>query len=290
MVYRILLICNYFSHGTTGLFVLKNLQSLGHSVFLWDARLFPSPPEGEFDISLTWTNNTVDVSKIKAKKKVLYYLEDSQYFKGTREGKGLEELIPHYDYFFTMNCLPGYEAMWLPMGTDNEIHFKLPEINDILPVIFIGTARDDNRIQFAKALQESLAQRNIPLVLMGNGWKDLNNILPKACYYEDFNTVVNQFKIVVNLHVGNESPSDKVHCIAGCGNALLLNDNKPAYRDCYPTAPVWDTIHDLMEKIIHYIEHEDERIKLVNEMQQTAYSKFSYLVQLEKLIKIIQEE
>lgn len=288
--YKILLICNYFQHGTTGLFIFKNLQQLGHCVFIWDPYIMKAPPNVEYDLSITWTNNIFEHSLIKAKKKVLYYLEDSSYFSLTREGKGIEEWIPFYDNYFTMNRLPGHEEHWLPMGSDKDIHYKLEEVNDVCPVIFIGTARDDNRINFARVLQETLAQLNIPLILMGNGWKELKNILPKVCYYDEFNSVVNQFKIAVNLHVGIESPSDKVHCITGCGNALLINDNKPAYRECYPMAPVWDTIPELIEKITYFLEHEEERVALVKGMQKLSYEKFSYFVQLDNLVKTVMGE
>lgn len=290
MKYRILLICRYFSLGTTALFVLKNLQQLGHNVFLWDTEIMSSPPEGDYDIALTWTNNIFDFSLVRAKKKVLYYLEDSDYYGQTSSslgnGKKIEEWLPFVDNYFTMNRLPGHESHWLPMGGDEEIHRTLNDFPNDNAVLFVGTARDDNRINFARLLQEELQKNNIPLYLMGNGWNE-SALSMGVRYFDNFNLIVNQFKIVVNLHMGKESPSDKVHCITACGKALLINDNKEAYRECYPMAPVWDTVPELVEKILYYLQHDTERINLVKEMQSRCHQDYCYRRQLERLIKTV---
>ncbi len=286
---KILLVANVFSEGCTGLLVLKNLNQMGHTVSIWDTRISVIPPPGEFDLSITWTNETPDISLIKSKIKILYYLEDTDYIGMIEDKYKIENQIRGYDYFYTMNLLQGYEDHWLPMGADEEVFYSItmPIMGDVL---FIGTARDDRRKKIITDIQQKLHEQNINLWVMGNGWEDTDHNVGKAYYFNNMAKIVNSFKIVINLHIYGNSPSDKVHNINGCGGALLINDSKQGYNLCYPNSPVWMAEDDLIEKIQYYLTHEDKRKEKVTELQNRANTYFSYTRILNIMLDLVQTQ
>lgn len=293
---KILLIAYLYKGETsTALLVLKNLLELGHYVRVWDLGCNNEPPNEEFDISITWINIVLDLSKIKAKKKVLYYLEDSDYV-GKYMGKEFtfESRLNNYDFGFTMNKIKGFEKHWLPMGCDEEIFktIELPQDEKVMPkdfAIFLATCRDENRRQFAKELLLEIESRNLNLGFCGNLWKEFHNWTGKAIYLQELNILLHNFKIIINKHVGEVSPSDKVHCIIGAGYGLLINDNSEGYKECYPNAPVYNTIKECADLVEYYLkpENEEERIKLAKEMQKICHDNFTYKKQLKKMLEII---
>lgn len=287
---KILLISPCFSRdGTTGLIALKNLQALGHEVKIWDCLIQSEPPEGEFDVSITWMNKLIDLEKIKSRKKILYYLEDTEYI----EKRSYEELNlsnrskSGYDYIFTMNLTPGQEDKWIPLGTDQDLYFPIGKQSMGDSILFLGTGRDNRRKEFVKVLQLRLREEGIRLYIVGNEWYGFEDWAGRPFYFSDFSRSITSFKICINLHAGNLSPSDKVHAINGVGGALLLNDNLEGYKKCYPMAPTWDDMEDCVKKIKYYLEHEEERKKIVLEMQEKANKDYTYKVGLEKMLNVV---
>ena len=285
---KILLITPCFSReASTGIIALKNLQDLGHDVKVWDPLITSLPPKGEFDISITWINKIIDLSLVKAKKKILYYLEDNEYIlkRGKKELSLDDREKGDYDYIFTMNETPGYEDRWIPLGADTELFYPMENKRIHNSVVFIGTGRDNYRKNFVKELQQRLKNEGISFYIVGNGWDGFDNWVGGALYYGDFVNALNKFDICINLHAGNLSPSDKVHAIIACGGALLINDNKDSYRKCYPMAPVWNTIEGCVESIKYFLSHEDERKELVTKMRERCVENYTYKVGLQKMLE-----
>jgi len=90
---------------------------------------------------------------------------------------------------------------------------------------------------------------------------------------------------VINEHY-NTSPSDKVHSLSCCRSALLINDDKEAFKKCYPMAPVWKDVDDCVEKIEYYLKNQKEREELVKQMGKQSLS-FTYEKQLKKVLEAL---
>ena len=284
---KILLIGNLYSRaGTSCIFVIKALQELRHDVTIWDPINCIKPPKRNYDIALSWSNKKHDINLIKAKKKILYYLEDAEYASNQKDYPLVELLdyTKYYNQFFTMNKIPGYEDHWLPMGADPEQFKPIPARVFEKNVLFIGTFRGKEREEFINDVRNRLKEKGISLKIIGNGWNGHEGWAGQAVYLNDLNYAMNCFKITINKHIGNLSPSQKVHQIICNGSTLLISDDKEAYKECYPMAPVWKNNDDLVEKIQYYLEHEEEREKLVNEMREKAIKDYPYKEQLKKLL------
>ena len=290
---KILLVCDlYFTFSATGILVFKALQELGHDVKIWDLRVKKKPPEGYFDLSLVWSNEIPYPNYLNSKYKILFYLDDPFYIKKFYQDKhdiSFEELIKLYNYqFFSLNKIPGYEDHWLPMGADPDIFFKIEKIKrQTESVLFFGTNRKGYRENFVREIQKKLKKKGIKTYICGNGWKGFENWSRKPFYLSELNEILNNVDIVFNIHVGDISPSDKVHVITCTGSCLLLDGNTEGYKECYPMAPTWKDNDDLVEKIQYYLEHEEERVKIVREMQVIAHTNFTYEKQLQKMIQKI---
>ncbi|MDO8623113.1 MAG: hypothetical protein Q7R52_02610 [archaeon] len=284
---KILLIGNLYSRpGTSCIFVLKALINLGHEVKVWDPINYEKPPEGIYDIALSWSNKKHDMDLINAKRKILYYLEDAEY-AANQSNYPLIEMFEHFkdhDEFYTMNKIPGYEDHWLPMGADPD-QFK-PMNSNIFEknVLFLGTFRGKEREEFINEVRNKLKISGFNLKIIGNGWINHEGWLGQALYLNDLNYAINSFKITINKHIGNLSPSQKVHQLICNGSTLFLSDDKEAYKECYPKAPVYKDVNELCNLIYYYFEREEERLKIVNIMREKAIKDYTYEKQLNKII------
>ena len=289
---KILLVCDlYFTFSATGILVFKALQELGHDVRVWDLRVKKTPPEEYFDLSLVWSNEIPNPIYLNSKYKILFYLDDPFYIQKFYQDKKsmlFEELIELYDYqFFSLNKIPEYEDHWLPMGADPDIFFKIEKNKVKDGVLFLGTNRKGDRENFVKEIQQKLKKDRINTYICGNGWKGFENWSGRPFYLSELNEVLNNINVVFNIHVGGISPSDKVHVIISTGSCLLLGGNTEGYKECYPMAPIWKDNDDLVRLIQYYLKHDEEREKLVKEMQRHCIENFTYKDQLKKMIQKI---
>ncbi|MDO8623118.1 MAG: glycosyltransferase [archaeon] len=289
---KILLVCDlFFTFTATGILVFKALQELGHDIKVWDPRVKKKCPEEFFDLTLVWSNEIPHPKFLNSKYKILFYLDDPFYVKKFYQDEtsmSFEELIKIYDYqFFSLNKIPGYEDRWLPMGADPDIFFKIniKKLND--GVLFLGTNRKGDRENFVREIQSKLKNKGIKIFICGSGWKGFENWSGRPFYLSELNEILNNVNVVFNIHVGNLSPSDKVHVITCTGSCLLLGGNTDGYKECYPMAPVWKNNNDLIRLIKYYLEHDEERNVLIEQMQRHCIENFTYKKQLEKMIKIV---
>lgn len=282
---KLLLVSNYFSEGNTGNMVLKALNELGHSCYVWDTNLSKIPLSENYDIALAWTNNYPNPNLLKPPK-ILYFLDDPRWWELNDKNKSIENLAPNFDYVYTCMKIPGYK--WMPMGNDPEIHKKIYSQKGT-DISFIGTLRDRERFEFILRFKALLSDKS-SFRIYGNNWpSNISGWQGKAVYFSEFNRVCNDSRIVLNQHFCN-GPSTKDLEIPATGT-LMISDYFKGIKELYPNTPVYEkgNVKEAVELCKYYLEHEEEREKLAKEMQQQAYV-FSYKNQLKKILDEIRWE
>jgi len=283
----VLLIGNYFSPGATSIFVWKSLQYLGYSVDMWDPLVSPkSPrPNKEYDICLVWSNIIPNHNLIKAKKKILFYLDDTTYYHFKPEMQ-LENVKKGFDQFYTCHLTKGYEDKWIPVGCEPGVHKPSKKISFEIDVIFIGTLRDERRKKFVYSLMDAFRKENIVFRVAGNNWS-VPEWIGSPVYFRDLNASCNQSKILLNIHY-NTAPSTKIHEYAAAGGGLQISDDKEAVLKCYPGIPVYSDVEDCIRLVKYYLSHEKERKEKVKYLLHLSKN-FTYDKQIKELMRRIEE-
>jgi len=183
---------------------------------------------------------------------------------------------------FTVNKVGGYN--WLPLGCLKDVHGKINSTDDMKryygsDVVFIGTKRD-TREKLCKYIFDHL-DKKYTFKIWGNDWHGLYPE-PKPAYYYQYASVMSNCKIVVTEHYKN-APSTGDCEKPAFGGALMITDHS-LIKEEYPTIPLYNNFEELMDIIHYYLEHEDERKKIVEENQHIAFRKFDYETQLKKMI------
>lgn len=280
---KILLVTPYNVYGNTGVIVGQTLTEMGHEVGVIDK--VTEPIEDEFDMTICWTNNPPN-PEFLPKPTVYCYLDDPTFWGLCNKKLLPENCTVGYDYVFTCMKWEGYpkEYFWLPMGSNKNMHkrFELNEEEKELyekDVIFIGTNRGD-RLTLIRKLMENFKS----FKLWGNNWQS-EGIESQAIYYQDFSKAISGAKIFITEHFDNIASTKDCEAYA-IGGALVLND-KENIKWMYPNAPIYKDFDDAIRLARYYLEHEDERIALVEDLQKQAREKFSYEVQLQKILDIV---
>jgi spore maturation protein CgeB len=150
----------------------------------------------------------------------------------------------------------------------------------LIDIAFIGTCRDKQRYELVQKFAESGKYVDI----FGNNWDFFNpkmNVV-KPVYFKELNKTCNSSKIVISQHFYT-GPSTHDFEFPACGGALMISDYFDGIKDIYPNVPIYKNANEAVELARYYLEHEEERQKLVDEMQQQAYQ-YSYKSQLKKLL------
>ena len=289
---RILLVGNVFSEGSTSLLVWKGLQELGHDIKVWDTNITPKTPDGNFDISIVWTNNVPDINLLKGEK-VFFYIDDTTFWEQNNKNLTVDNVTRGYDHVYTLHEIPNYESCHF--GYDPDIHKKLYGFSNhhALDIAFIGTCRDTGRWDTIRTFNNSLPKK-YAFKVWGNNWTLKHNskvsfVLPCwqgiPVYFMDFTCIINSCKISIAQHF-NSGPSTKDFEIPAIGNALMISDNVEAVSKIYPNMPVYHSVEELVGLVEYYLENESERLKIVNEMKKLC-KPYSYKDQLKKIIEKI---
>ncbi|MDP2672016.1 MAG: glycosyltransferase [Candidatus Daviesbacteria bacterium] len=289
---RILLVANFLGEGCTGLLVAQALSNIGHSVIFWDAGYQTKPPQSEYDFAIVWLNRLIPREIFKTE--VAYiYLDDPSYWQKVYPEYLPENCARGYKYVFANIKWDGFDEKrytWLPFGCLPQLH-RFIDLNpsDKLKygrdVVFIGTNRG-KRGELVKYVYENLPAQ-YTFKVYGNDWKrGGEDIIPHSppVYFEEFVRVLSASKIALSEHYCKGLSTNDCEKPA-VGGAMLLTDC-PLVKQEYPMCPIYTSPQEAIELAEYYLEHEDERLRIVKEMQEIAYKKFTYEEQLKKLIKI----
>lgn len=273
---KILLVCDMFSEGCTGLLVAKALNNLGHSVVFQNAALNEDVVKQPYDLAILWTNHPPARDKFTSPV-AFVYLDDPTFWQKSNPAKHPDVVTKDFEHVFTINRWEGMDERyaWLPMGFLPEVHTKVPS-RETSDVLFVGTNRG-GREGFINELSSALP--DCTFRLYGNGWDNVVNTRP--AYFYKLSEVVSGAKICVTEHYGT-APSTKDFEIPSIGGALMMTDHLDV-KMIYPMIPMYHSVDELVRLINYYLLHEEQRILLVQQMKEIAL-RFTYERQLKILI------
>lgn len=289
---RILLATNVFGEGNTGLLVAQALNNLGHSVLFWNLRVKEKPPEEGYDLAIIWINRPIPRHYFKTPV-AFVYLDDPEFWDIENPKYSIDNCTQGYQYVFTNMKWGGFDGkkyIFIPMGCLPEVHGFVP-LSDAekkkleTDVVFIGTNRG-KRAKLVREFREHL-DKKYSLKVYGNNWKS-EDIKTVPVYFYDFSSVLSASKIVITEHWKNGCSTNDFEKPA-VGGALMITDCQ-LVKQIYPMCPIYSTPKEAAEIALYYLEHEEERIKIVKEMQKIALTCFSYENQLNNIIKICMGE
>lgn len=181
---------------------------------------------------------------------------------------------------------------YLPFATNPDI-YKPSECNKIYDVSFVGTWSEKRE----KVLLE-LASKGIEIDLFGNSkWSELKHTKIRFHGFADNRTecpkIYSQSKI--NLNITNEqlltSLPLRIFDVGACNTFLLTDDQEDAKtifsRD---ELVIYKDHEDLAEKVNLYLQNDEERQRIGQNLFNRISSEFTYEVQLKKLLTALNIE
>ena len=285
---RILLVTNVFGEGNTGLLVAQALNNLGHSVIFWNLFIKANPPKEGYDLVIFWVNRPIPRDYFNTP--VAYvYLDDPEFWKKENPEYSVENCTKGYHYVFTNMMWDGFDPekyIFMPMGALPEVHGFMRLSEEAKKqigsdVVFVGTNRG-KRAQLVREIKEKLDPK-YSFKVWGNGW-GTEGIKTKPVYFYEFSRVLSSCKIVITEHWKNGCSTNDFEKPA-VGGALMITDC-PIVKKIYPMCPIYSTPEEAVKIAQYYLEHEDERLELVKQMQRIALGAFTYENQLYNIIQI----
>lgn len=290
---KILLCGCIFNEGNTLLMIAQALSNMGHSVCFWNVMVRNKPPQ-EYDMAIVWGNLAIPPEMFGDKPVAMVYLDDPEYWKNPQkddnDDKSFEKVTKGYKHIFTNMKWEGYDEEkhhWIPMGALKDIHGLVNMVESDRKryggdVVFIGTNRGERQ----KLINHigSYLNKKYSFRIWGNGW-NTSSFQTKPVYFYDFSKVLSSSKIVITEHWKNGFSTNDCEKTA-VGSALMITDC-PIVKQEYPMIPFYNNYDEAVELIHYYLEHEEERLQLVKQLQNIAYEKFDYENQLAKIIDIV---
>ena len=201
----------------------------------------------------------------------------------------------------------GIQANFLPMAYDPNSYFKLEDETYIRDISFVGAL--SVYPERKKILQLIISQhKNLSLEIWGTAWTGYNpfllyeykikrralgkhihnyNIPP-----EEVNTVYNATKICLNIHhrQSKEGVNPRTFEILGAG-AFQLIDYKKELEDLFDIGReivCYKKEADLLDKIVYFLENEDERNKIARRGHEIVKKKHTYKHRAETILRDIE--
>lgn len=240
-------------------------------------------------------------------KTAVWLTDDPYYIDYTKN------IVSYFDIIFTieLNCVHLYKAMgcsnvfYLPLAVDTEVfHPKSVDPKYQSDILFVGNAFTD-RIRLFDSIAKYLSTKNT--LIIGNWWERLRNhrLLRNKIHRiwvspEETANYYNGAKIVINIHRSFDdqkfnynnskipalSVNPRTFEIAACG-AFQLTDIRHDLMNQY--TPEYDiatytTDKDLLLKLEHYLNHDDDRLSIANRGLQKTIGEQTYLNRINKLV------
>ncbi|MDO8623117.1 MAG: glycosyltransferase [archaeon] len=290
---KILLIASLFSEGNTVLLVSKALNNLGHSVYFYNYVIEEKHVNDDFDLCIVWTNRPFDPKILNGKPFAYMYLDDPYFWKLAKPEFNIDVMCKDFEHVFTNMKWEGYDSNryhFLPFGVLQEIHSLINMSEEDIKIYesdicFVGTVRG-NRENFIRKIASKIDLKKYKFKIWGNGWDSI--IKTKPAYFYDMSKILSTSKIVITEHFKNGFSTADFEKPA-VGGALMISDID-MIKEVYPMCPVYHNEDELLNIINYYLEHKDERLKIVKEMQIIAHKNFTYEIQLKKMIEIIMND
>lgn len=176
----------------------------------------------------------------------------------------------------------GLSAVHVPIATNiADLSSGSAREEYLHPVIFNGSHSGVNR-SFVDAFAESSEWEN-KLAIYGHGWERVPSVatLWKGFIpYSEMRDLYASSKIVIDhAHVSAcrwGGTNSRIFDAIAAGCLPLSNSEQSARSDFDGLLPVWHDANDLKNTISHYLEHEEERLSLVNDLRQIVEARHQY--------------
>jgi len=221
-------------HFDAGMFWVKALCNMNHSVVLWDYRLHPerlsSISNSNYELAIVFKGEGLD-PRLLHTPRICYWPDD------LGRTPGIEEVLRHYNKVFTpVRPTPDWME-WLPSGWDPSIHRDL-KTERLVNTIYIGTANSDYKVKTITDIS--------PTSVFGNRWVERGSSSNPPVYLRDLVGVSNQAKILIDVH---QSPTvglnRKMFEMMACGPTIV--DRVPGVEEVLPG--VWNLCSFNPEKV-----------------------------------------
>lgn len=191
---------------------------------------------------------------------------------------------------------------WLPFACDPEVHKPVHVIIEEKKkwgsdVSFVGSFYP-NRGQILEKLFD------FDIKVWGPGWNKLpyesplrKSVKDIKLKPEEWRKIFSSSKILIAIHYQDgKTPcyqaSPKVYETLACQSFLLVDnqkDVKSLFKDGRHLV-IFKDIKDLREKIVYYLNHPEERKKILKEGYREVLEKHTYQVRLEKILSIVKKD
>ncbi|WP_057915586.1 glycosyltransferase [Peribacillus muralis] len=268
------------------------------------------------DLVLVLLGDTFPIDQVKAIRamgiKTAVWFTDDPYYTNVTTKKA-----PYYHYVFSqeISCVSYYQLLgspqvhYLPLAVNTKVfHYQREDDSFLLDVCFLGTAWND-RISLFDQIAPYLFNKNV--LIVGPNWNRMfnyyllsNKIRLEVLSPEESARLINQSKIVINNHRSyddntvfnnnsNKLPALSINPrtfeISACG-AFQLSDVRQELNRYYERGKEIETYSspsELIEKIDHYLSHEDERNMIARKGHSKTLKMHTYSKRLVTLLNVI---
>lgn len=263
-----------------------------------------------FDSINSFPSENADAIRSFGIKTAVWFADDPYYTDIT------QDVAPHYDYVFTheLNCIPFYQQFgctqvhYLPLAVNPREFYPRhvsPEFRS--EICFIGSAFQ-NRVQFFDKIAPYLARKNT--IISGFWWDRLKNYsllkdkirLGVWMSPEETANYYNGAKIVINLHRSHDDETFNINSrkieavslnprtfeISGSGTLQITDMRQDLVSFFTPGKDIetYGSPEELVDKIEHYLNHEDERREISLRSYHRIRSEHTYRKRLTRLLQI----
>ena len=218
--------------------------------------------------------------------------------------RGFQLLLTSFPHFVERFRELGVDSEYLPIAFYGEVLERLrregvdpsPESGRPHAIAFAGGLGADvhgPRVQLLERIAEQL-----PFEGWGYGWDGLPDGPLRHAYRGeawgiDMYSVLAQSRIVVNVHsTAAEGFANNMRLFEATGaGALLLTEAAPNLADFFEPgreAATYDGPDELMEKLRHYLEHDDERVAIAAAGQRRTLRDHTYGNLMARLTEILE--
>ena len=248
-------------HFDAGLYWVRALTNLGHSVYLWDYRLQVNIPEVDADASIVFKGEIV-TPELLPKPSICYWPD------ALDRNPGVENRLKGYDKVFHLAKPAPDWLEWLPSGWDPAVHRSLEPPTGNYPSVYIGTCNSGYKKIMVKEIH--------PDVVFGNNWdnrgrENVPDNVPQgynvgtAVYLHEFTLAANSAKVLIDIHQApNAGPNRKLFELIACGFTIV--DRVPGVEELLGVELIksvtFSTSKEARSLIDYYVDHDEERERL----------------------------
>lgn len=177
---------------------------------------------------------------------------------------------------------PGRLCHWLPNCYDDTLIYPMPEVDKNIPVGFCGNYATPERKNWVRSLVRDIG-------LKADVFQDDDGV-----HYEHIGEGMvrnlNSYKIVVNRSISDDLNYRLMESLGT--KSFLLTNNVPNLSDLFDIGKhliTYDSYQDLIEKVLYYSEHEEERLAIAEAGYQHVKETHTFVDRSQEILDVIKE-